>query len=201
MLGFLNGGFCWKFLYPVAGIVGCSLIQMVLLWNGDDCAQCASYPVGSDIFLWKVHQHTVSRDDSWSIAAPLVFLIPYSPFSPRLSYPALTSSPPDESPLPAKWFWRRLGHLHVEIRCFDPFFIHKEQQRSWCVCVWEGPLGQGCVGLMMFSQWMVIRVCMELLKYDSHGQLLRTSSSLALLKEKHDAVHLYHLFNAAAHDV
>lgn len=65
---------------------------------------------------------------------PPLVLIHNPPFSPRLSYPALTSSPPDESPLPAKWFWRRLGHLHVEIRCFDPFFIHKEQQRSWCVC-------------------------------------------------------------------
>lgn len=57
------------------------------------------------------------------------------------------------------------------------------------------------MGLMMFSQWMVIRVRMELLKYDSHRQLLRTSSSLALLKEKRDAVYLYHLFNATGHDV
>lgn len=69
------------------------------------------------------------------------------------------------------------------------------------MCVWEGPVGQGCVGLMMFSQWMVIRVRMELLKYDSHRQLLRTSNSSALLKEKRDAVQLCHLFNATAQDV
>lgn len=70
-----------------------------------------------------------------------------------------------------------------------------------CVFVWKGALGQSCVGLMMFSQWMVIRVCLELLKYNSHRELLRTSSSLALLEEEHDAVNIYHLFNPKAHDV
>jgi len=53
----------------------------------------------------------------------------------------------------------------------------------------------------MFSQWMVIRAHMELLKYDSHRQLLKTTNSLALLKEKCDAVHFYHPFNATAHNV
>jgi len=57
------------------------------------------------------------------------------------------------------------------------------------------------VGLVMFSQWMVIRAHMELLKYDSHRQLPKTTNSLALLKEKCDAVHFYHPFNATAHNV
>lgn len=57
------------------------------------------------------------------------------------------------------------------------------------------------MGLVMFSQWRVIKAHMELLKYDSHRQLLRTANSPALLKEKCDAVHLYHLFSATAHDV